>query len=139
MTIDSACGRFTATYWQVHLIRRALWVPGWSMEQFSLNLNKDFADRVIDSIEKILATKPIMELTDEYVEKVLMSHVTLSEQKYCRFYPIGHPRQIRRNTMDHWELVYKRTKYSTPSAIIVYPVGHHEPDFGEDSEPQICF
>lgn len=127
MTIDSACGQYTVTFWQVHLIRRALWMPAYSAAHLSHTFTQDFESKVAISIERWLADKPIMELTDEFIESVLMSHIKQSERKYCRFFGMGHPWQLRRDAPDHWELVYKRTKYSTKCAIVVYPFGHPEP------------
>ena len=120
MNIDSATGRFEVTFHNIHGIKEILRLPGQHPSTISYTLNADWPDRVADSIKKYLEVIPIMQLTDTLIENICRGHV--ATQGRCRFYGPGHPNQLNRNHDHHWELVFKRTKYSKPGNIAVYPL-----------------
>ena len=120
MNIDGATGRFGVTFHNIHGIKEILRLPGHQKAHFSSTLNADYPDRVADSIKKYLENIPIMDLTDAVIENILRGHVAL--QGRCWFFGCGHPRQLNRDHDHHWELVYKRTKYSKPGSIAVFPL-----------------
>lgn len=120
MNIDQATGRFEVGLRNIHGIKEILRLPGQHPTSLSYTLNADWPDRVTESIKRYLEAIPIMKLTDELIENILRGHV--ATQGRCWFFGPGHPRQLNREHDHHWELVYKRTKYSKPGAITVYPL-----------------
>lgn len=120
MTIDEATGRWYVAYHNMFGIREILRTPGHHPANYSTTLIGDYPERVADSIKKYLERVPIMDLTDERIENILRGHV--AEQSRCWFFGPGHPRQLNRENNNHWELVYKKSKYSKPASIAVYPL-----------------
>lgn len=120
MNIDGATGRFQVGFRNIQFIRDILRLPGHNPAQYSFTLNSDYADRVADSIRTCLESIPIMQLTNERIENICRGHT--ATQGRCWFFGPGHPRQLNRDHDHHWELIFKRTKYSKPGAITIYPL-----------------
>lgn len=118
MNIDEATGKFVVTFHNIHNIKDILRLPGQHPAQISFTLNTDWPARVADSIKKHLESVPIMRLTDRTIENILRGHV--ATQTRCWFFGPGHPQQLNRENDSHWELIFKRTKYSKPGNIAVY-------------------
>lgn len=95
-------------------------MPGQHPAGLSYTLNADWPTKVANSIKKYLEQIPLMQLTDERIENILRGHV--ATQGRCLFFGPGHPRQLNRAHDGHWELIFKRTKYSKPGNIAVYSI-----------------
>lgn len=120
MNIDSATGRFEVAFHNIHGIKDILRLPGHQPAHLSYTLNTDWPAKIADSIKAHLEKIPIMQLTDERIENICRGHV--ATQGRCWFFGPGHPKQLNRDHDHHWELIFKRTKYSKPGNIAVYPL-----------------
>ena len=120
MNIDEATGRFEVTFHNIHIIKEILRLPGQHYSTISYTFSLDWPTRVADSIKMHLEQIPLMQLTDERIENILRGHV--ATQGRCWFFGPGHPQQLNHAHDHHWELIFKRTKYSKPGNIAVYSI-----------------
>ena len=120
MHIDGATGRFAVTLVNLPIVKEILRLPGNDPQYTIEAYMPGWIDKVVDSIKAHLEAVPIMELTDRKVENICRGHV--KSQKNCWFFGLGSSRQLNRDNKDHWELIYKRTRYTKPACIAVYPI-----------------